>query len=794
VSLAPLDLVAAYPWRRAVFTSYALSLSFFEAVVLDALVRGGGCESLILADVHGVRGSLSEQGAQRVGKDYEVEPVLVSGGVFHPKVSVLCAGEECHVLVGSGNLTFGGWGGNCEVLEHLHPSFAAQAIEDAASFFELMTVTGRIHYSAAEQCAATAEDLRKPIKTTSLNGDIRLFHSLGLSIAEQISQTVADLGGAQRLVAAAPFWDDGSAIDRLCKTIGLDHVFVHVHPYGCVEGFAGSNWPTGCRNKVHAVQVEVIEAQGRRLHGKVFEILCKRGRVIVSGSANGTGAALNRSGNIEACVVRILRTATTGWKFRPSEPPELQAALADEQDIEERSVGVLRAVLDADELAGEVLVPKMTDRVSVSYVTGLGAEPLGKTDLSAEGAFRIAAPALEERSWLGGRLVVRVKDQHGRLAEGFVSIASFADITRRAGAIGRRLFAVLAGTETPEDVAAIISWFYEDPQRLADTLPRVSGGGSNASIGSDDDTAVISVTDLLTGPAAPMAKTAHQTNGNRNWSRFMDHIFAAFRQKREPFSKTTRAKAETAEEIVEEESETDPDSEEAAVEKSFSAFDQLLELLLADDASSRNAMVAFDLAHYLCGRLQPDVSRVKEWLHRLFPGLLKAGVLPERRDDVAATVLLMAGASPEPHSYRWARDCLLRMNVDFSGSVPPMDGAYGFQAVLPQSITAREVWAQLGQIRTYPEQARAYLLALKDGKPSTEYAELAKEASEEWTALEDALNSSVSRKRILELDHWQESCPRCQISLPTSEVFKLQSVCVATAKNCCRKVIVWRGN
>ena len=235
MSLPPLDLVAAHPWRRAVFTTYALSLSFFEAVVLDALVRGGGRESLILADVHGVRGSLSEQGAQLVGKDYEVEPVLVSGGVFHPKVSVLCAGEECHVLVGSGNLTFGGWGGNCEVLEHLHPSFAAQAIEDAASFFELMTVTDRIHYSAADQCAATAEDLRKPIKTTSLNGDIRLFHSLNLSIAEQISQTVAELGGAQRLVAAAPFWDDGSAIDRLCKAIGLDHVFVHVHPYRCVE-------------------------------------------------------------------------------------------------------------------------------------------------------------------------------------------------------------------------------------------------------------------------------------------------------------------------------------------------------------------------------------------------------------------------------------------------------------------------------------------------------------------------------------------------------------------------------
>ena len=64
------------------------------------------------------------------------------------------------------------------------------------------------------------------------------------------------------------------------------------------------------------------------------------------------------------------------------------------------------------------------------------------------------------------------EDKNGRQAEGFVSVASFADITRRAGVIGRRLFAVLAGTETPEDVAAIMSWFYEDPQRLGETRTR----------------------------------------------------------------------------------------------------------------------------------------------------------------------------------------------------------------------------------------------------------------------------------------------------------------------------------
>ena len=104
-----LDLISARPWRKAVFTTYSLSLAFFEAVVLDAMVRGGGREAIILSDVAGVRAALMEQGARRVGRDYQVEPVKAEFGVFHPKLSLLLHDDDCHLLVGSGNLTFGGW-------------------------------------------------------------------------------------------------------------------------------------------------------------------------------------------------------------------------------------------------------------------------------------------------------------------------------------------------------------------------------------------------------------------------------------------------------------------------------------------------------------------------------------------------------------------------------------------------------------------------------------------------------------------------------------------------------------
>jgi hypothetical protein len=230
MNFAPTDLVSAHRWERVTFTTYALSLSFFEAVVLDALIRGGARQALILADVRGVRASLSEQGAQRVGKDYNVEPVAVSSGrAFHPKISVFSDQDESHLLVGSGNLTFNGWGGNVEVLEHLHPSFAADAIADTAEFFELLPVTERVRFGAEDECAAIAADLRRSVQGKPANGNIRLLHNLDKSISAQLLQMVDDLGGATRLIAAAPFWDHGAAIDGLCKSMGLDHLFIHSH-------------------------------------------------------------------------------------------------------------------------------------------------------------------------------------------------------------------------------------------------------------------------------------------------------------------------------------------------------------------------------------------------------------------------------------------------------------------------------------------------------------------------------------------------------------------------------------
>jgi hypothetical protein len=63
-NFAARDLLSAHNWSRLFFTTYALSVSFFEAVVLDAIVRQQVDSALILADEAGIRSAMDEFGAQ----------------------------------------------------------------------------------------------------------------------------------------------------------------------------------------------------------------------------------------------------------------------------------------------------------------------------------------------------------------------------------------------------------------------------------------------------------------------------------------------------------------------------------------------------------------------------------------------------------------------------------------------------------------------------------------------------------------------------------------------------------
>jgi len=140
------------------------------------------------------------------------------------------------------------------VLEDLHPSFAAEAMADAADFLELLSAKQRVGRGAASQCASVRAELRAAVRGMPRDGKIRLVHNLKRSMASQIAELANNPGGATQILAGAPFWDPkGRALDSLCTESGLKEAILHAHPWGTAEGNAGSNWPFESRSRIEVV-------------------------------------------------------------------------------------------------------------------------------------------------------------------------------------------------------------------------------------------------------------------------------------------------------------------------------------------------------------------------------------------------------------------------------------------------------------------------------------------------------------------------------------------------------------
>ena len=154
-----------FKWRKALFSTYAMSLTFFETILLPQL-RASECENIfVLLDSQGYNNSLIERRSNSAGKEYVLIPVqMKNSGIFHPKLTYLW-GDEDILMVGSGNLTFGGHGRNVEVLEILRKNENTQAFLDFADFLDSLSIEKRIDVADSQPLNDFAGRARK---TTSI--------------------------------------------------------------------------------------------------------------------------------------------------------------------------------------------------------------------------------------------------------------------------------------------------------------------------------------------------------------------------------------------------------------------------------------------------------------------------------------------------------------------------------------------------------------------------------------------------------------------------------------------------
>lgn len=315
------EILGMRPWKHALFTTYTLSLSYFESEILRPLLRAGCSDIWLISDAEGYRSSLLERRSMRVGQEYRLIPVAMPKGVFHAKCIYLGSEEGDLLLVGSGNVTFGGHGKNAEVFEALTPDQAATAFRDFADFLEAVGFRPDIAIAATDWI----DDFAGRARIAAQGGDdaagwppLRLVHPLEEPVIDQLPAKLSPYGPCREAIVMSPYHDrDGLAVSRLCERLAPEAVSVAV-PRGGVSPFPFSEtsaWSTKVTPVVPGMQ------DARFVHAKWYEFAFDGGRVLLSGSINATRKSLTTSDNVELGVLRFLPDGVSPLTWSQAEPP-----------------------------------------------------------------------------------------------------------------------------------------------------------------------------------------------------------------------------------------------------------------------------------------------------------------------------------------------------------------------------------------------------------------------------------------------------------------------------------------
>lgn len=221
-------LTAEEPCLGAFFTSYSFDPAFFEDHVLRAVLRLSS-DPVEQADRyhHEARRALQETpvvaivdaAERRPGRRLPFDLLEVAETVFHPKAVLLLYRDFARLLIGSGNLTFSGYGGNTELFLCLDLTYGE--VPNAGLLTAFDALLARVHNIVRRhgtQLDLFRDELRRRIpKNTPANGDsnFALLDSMSGPIIQQLANLLPENAVIESLGLLAPFYerDDATELD-----------------------------------------------------------------------------------------------------------------------------------------------------------------------------------------------------------------------------------------------------------------------------------------------------------------------------------------------------------------------------------------------------------------------------------------------------------------------------------------------------------------------------------------------------------------------------------------------------
>lgn len=321
-------------YHKALLLTYSFDPIFFEQVVLPDLWAGRSSDILVLGDQAQIEASTQAAVGQlwHLGRHY-----LLAGashtGAFHPKVFLRLGPKDGLVMLGSGNVTSSGWGGNQELgaawmvgPEHADKGGWLHPFLDSV----LSWCGGELEYGAVRRMrdvpwlslTPTAPDTENAV----LHG--RQGRSLALALEQRWSGRRFD---EVRILTGST--DESGAFLRWAhSTFGVQRATIALTP-------ASASFDPGKLANL-PLKIRIVPASAdSAMHAKFYWFDGPDGSAAIMGSANCSAAA---------------------WLLAPDQGGNIEAMVAYDQPSLEEFAGVLSAFAAPASDPVDVLLPKST--------------------------------------------------------------------------------------------------------------------------------------------------------------------------------------------------------------------------------------------------------------------------------------------------------------------------------------------------------------------------------------------------------------------------------------------------
>lgn len=502
------DIMSVAPWKHALFTTYALSLSYFESEVLRPLLRAGCDDIWLISDAEGYRSSLLERRSAHVGQEYRLVPAALPRGVFHAKCIYLVGEDEDLLLVGSGNVTFGGHGRNVEVFEALRPEGSASAFTQFEQFLESIGSRPDIRMARRDWVDDFGARARSAAQRGFDNPNApSLVHSVDEPVVEQLKDRLSPFGPCQSITVMSPYHDpDGGAVERLVRAVDASHAEVAVPSATKESPFpfaATSTWDRP------VIPVQPVTPETRFIHAKWYEFECRDWRVLLTGSINATRKALTTSDNVELGVLRPLGLAINpiDWMPAPVPPFEAQSQLPSGLGSNE----LVYASFDRTEphrLHGQLLTLQPSQgRWIVRLVPPDGESFSCEAETDDRGNFHLRDAALEALSQVPAVQIILTMGE--RQARGWVHNDMLLGMSSRRRLTAGALSRLMRREATDNDIEALLEYLsIQAEQHLNIFSASFNGQDTDKDNGTHNEIITVNLEDI-----APIEKLAPEISG-----------------------------------------------------------------------------------------------------------------------------------------------------------------------------------------------------------------------------------------------------------------------------------------